>query len=70
MIKWLSGFIDKASEYLAHRRGLLPMAGLALIVVNLIFQFILPPGVLRDSNLFLHLGLILAIFGLMLAWAL
>jgi len=62
--------LDWLSEFLAHRKGLLPLLGIVLIVLNLILQFILPPGWLTSSNLLLHIGLILAIFGLMLAWAL
>ena len=70
MIGWLSKMIDRLSEYLAHRKGLLPMLGLLLIIANLILQFVLPPDWVRDSNLLLHIGLIIAILGLMLAWAL
>ena len=70
MIGWLSKMIDRLSEYLAHRKGLLPMLGLLLIIANLILQFVLPPDWVRDSNLLLHIGLIIAILGLMLDWAL
>lgn len=66
----MSKFLDRMSEYLAHRKGLLPIIGILLIVCNLIIQFILPGSILATSNLFLHFGLIIAIFGLMLAWAL
>ena len=66
----MSRFLDWLSEYLAHRKGLLPLIGIALIALNLLFQFVLPPGWLVSSNLFLHVGLILAILGLMIAWAL
>lgn len=66
----MSKFLDRASEFLAHRKGLLPIIGLILILVNLLIQFILPGNFLATTNLFLHLGLIVAIFGLMLAWAL
>ncbi len=66
----MSRMFDRLSEFLAHRRGLLPLIGLTLIVINLLFQFLLPPGWLVSSNLFLHLGLIIAILGLMIAWAL
>ena len=58
------------SEFLAHRKGFLPIIGIFLIVCNLIIQFILPGSVLATSNLFLHVGLVIALFGLMLAWAL
>ena len=67
----ISKFLDHMSEYFAHRKGLLPLIGILLIILNLILQFILPPDfLLAYSNLFLHIGLIIAIFGLMLAWAL
>ncbi len=67
----MSHLIDQLSEYLAHRKGLLPLLGLLLVVVNLILQFVLPGGdFFVTSNLFLHLGVIVAIFGLLLAWAL
>lgn len=65
----LSRFLDKVSSFLANRKGLLPLVGLTLIFLNLIFQFFLN-GWLVESNLFLHLGLIIAILGFMLAWAL
>jgi hypothetical protein len=69
MFQKMNEWLDKVSEYLAPRKGLLPLIGIFLIIVNFILQF-LPVGWLRDSNLFLHLGLVVAIFGLMLAWAL
>jgi hypothetical protein len=67
----MSRWLDRLSEFLAHRKGLLPLVGAGFIVLNLILQFILPPGaILLTSNLFLHVGLLVAILGLMLAWAL
>ena len=69
MSQWLNKIIDKLSEFLASRKGLLPIIGMLLIVGNFGLQF-LPTGWVRDSNLLLHLGLIIAIFGLMLAWVL
>ena len=66
----MSKFLDHLSEYLAHRKGLLPIIGLVLIVINLILQFIIPGNFLATTNLLLHIGLIVAIFGLMLSWAL
>ena len=66
----ISKWLDRMSEYLAHRKGLLPIVGIVLIIVNLIVQFIFPQSPLAFSNIFLHVGLIIAIFGLMLSWAL
>lgn len=69
-MKWLSKLVDNASNYFAHRKGLLPMIGILLVVVNFILPFIFGLNVITGSNLFLHLGVIVAIFGFMLAWAL
>jgi len=69
MFRWLNKTIDRLSEFLAPRKGLLPLIGLFLIAANLVFQF-LPVGWVRESNLFLHLGVMIAILGLLLAWAL
>lgn len=66
----MSNLLDRISEYLAHRKGLLPIIGIILIIFNLVIQFVLPGSFLTTSNLFLHIGLVIAIFGLMLAWAL
>jgi hypothetical protein len=69
MSQWMNKTLDKLSESLAHRKGLLPLLGILLIVVNYILQFF-QLGWVTQSNLLLHLGLVIAIFGLMLAWAL
>jgi hypothetical protein len=66
MFQQLNKMLDKISEYLAPRKGLLPLIGILLILLNFILQ-LLPIGWLADKNLFLHVGLIIAIFGLMLA---
>lgn len=68
-MRWLNTLLDKLSEFLAHRKGLLPLLGILLVLANLILQF-LPVGWLAQSNLLLHIGVIVAIFGIMLAWAL
>ena len=69
MFQWMNKKLDRLSESLSRRKGLLPMIGIFFISVNFIFQF-LPLGWITESNLFLHLGLVIAIFGLILAWAL
>ena len=66
----MSKLLDILSEYLARRKGLLPLIGIVFIMVNLILQFVPVPPWLASSNLLLHIGLIIAILGLMLAWAL
>ena len=67
----ISKLLDWLSNFLAHRKGLLPLIGIVLVVINYIVQFFFPFGHwLPSTNLFLHLGVIVAIFGMMLAWAL
>jgi hypothetical protein len=69
MFQRMNKTLDKVSEFLAPRKGLLPLLGIFFVFINFVLQF-LPVGWLKSSNLFLHLGLVIAIFGLMLAWAL
>jgi hypothetical protein len=70
-MRWLSRLIDNASDFFAHRKGLLPLIGILLVIVNYILPFIFGlDNLVTGSNLFLHLGVIIAIFGMMLAWAL
>jgi hypothetical protein len=69
-MKRLSRLVDNASNYFAHRKGLLPLLGILLVIINYILPFIFGLNLITGSNLFLHLGVIIAIFGMMLAWAL
>jgi len=70
MLDALNRFLDWISEFLAHRKGLLLLVGILLVFVNFIFQLIPGVGWLARSNLFLHLGVILGLIGVMIAWAL
>ncbi len=66
----LNRFLDTLSNFLAARKGLLPIIGLVLVVVNFILQFFPQAGWVVGSNLFLHIGVIVALLGVLLAWAL
>ncbi len=69
MLQWFSNALDWLSNFLAHRKGLLPLIAIVLII----FNFVLTAtgnSWLAETNFFLHLGLILAILGFMFAWAL
>lgn len=70
MFNQLNRFLDKVSEFLAQRKGLIPLIGILFIITNYILQFFPSMGWLGESNLFLHIGVIVAIFGIMIAWAL
>ena len=69
-MNWLSKLIDNASNYFAHRKGFLPLLGIVLVILNFVLPFFIGPNFITLSNLFLHLGVIVAIFGMMLGWAL
>jgi hypothetical protein len=69
MFAAISRFLDRASEFIVARKGLLPILGILLVTANLILQFF-PAGWLASSNLLLHLGIIVALLGILLAWAL
>lgn len=69
-MRWLSRLVDRASDYFAHRKGLLPLLGMLLIAVNFFLPFLFGLNWVTGSNLFLHLGVLVAIFGILLASAL
>lgn len=67
MDKMLNNLLERVNDIMEKRPGLLPLVGVGLIILNLILQLVPGPGNwLADSNLFLHLGLILGIIGLLL----
>ena len=69
-MKWLSRLVDNASDFFAHRKGLLPLLGMALVVINFFLPLIFGDNWFINIDLFLHLGVLVAIFGMLLAWAL
>jgi hypothetical protein len=70
MAEKLNLLLDRMSDFLAHRKGLLPFLGLVMVLANAILQFLPVSGWFVQTNLLLHLGIILAILGILLAWAL
>jgi len=70
MSQRINRLLDYLSENLAHRKGLLPMIGILLVVLNLVVQFIPGMNWMAESDLLLHLGVLIALVGMMLAWAL
>ena len=69
-MNWLSKLVDKASDFFAHRKGLLPLLGILMVIINFILPLLMDPNFFTLSNFFLHLGIITAILGLLLARAL
>lgn len=70
MLQKFNQLLDRISEFLAQRKGLLPLLGIVLVVINGILQFVPASGWVASTNLLLHLGVIVAILGILLAWAL
>ncbi len=66
----INRLLDKLSEYFADRKGLLPLLGIFLIVVNWLLRVLWGVGWVVETDLFLHLGVVIALFGILLAWAL
>ena len=64
----MNQFLDWLGDFLEKRRGLLPLIGLGLIILNLILQIVPGPGGgwIVDSNLLLHLGLVVSLIGILL----
>jgi uncharacterized membrane protein SirB2 len=66
----LNRLLDFLSEALAQRKGLLLVIAILLVAINYLLQFIPGAGWLVETNLFLHLGIVLGLIGVMIAWAL
>ncbi len=64
----MNRLIDRMGDFLASYPGALPLLGLLSIIANFILQIVPGPnaGWVVASNLFLHLGLIITIIGLLL----
>jgi hypothetical protein len=69
MTEFLSHILTGLSNYFSSRKGLLPLIGIGFIIINFILRFF-APNWFNQTDFFLHLGLIITIFGFMLAWAL
>ena len=62
--------LNRIADFLAHNRGLPTLIGIGLILVNLVLQFFPALGWLRESNLLMHLGIVLGLAGILIANAL
>lgn len=63
----MSRLIDAVGNFLAERKGLLPLLGAALVVGNFAVRLASPDSFLAATDLMLHLGILLGILGLLLA---
>jgi hypothetical protein len=58
---------NKLVDFLAHYRAVPTLIGIALVLLNLVFQFFPSLGWLRESQLFLNIGVVLGLAGILLA---
>ncbi len=70
MSQKMNQLVDFLSEFFAARKGLLIFVGIILVICNGVLQFFPNIGWLSTSDLLLHLGIVIALIGVMLAWAL
>ena len=65
--------IDKISEYLAHNKAMPVFVGVLLVILNYALQFFVHVpviGFIGNTNLLLHLGIIVGLLGILLGDAL
>ena len=63
----INHIIEQINDFMVDRPGITPMVGLLLILLNFLLQIYPGPDAwIAASNLFLHLGLILSVVGLLL----
>ncbi len=68
----LSRVIDRISDYVSGHRGVPILLGVALVVLNYVLLIIpgIQLGFVETTNLFLHLGVIVGLIGVLLGDAL
>ena len=67
MDRRINDLVERINAFLMHRPGALPLAGLVLVLLNFVLQFVPGPGTwLVDVDFFLHLGVLICVLGLLL----
>jgi hypothetical protein len=59
--------VQKLADFLERVRGLPILIGILLVILNFIVQYIPSLAFLGDSNLLLHLGVVVGLLGVLLA---
>ncbi len=64
----MNEIIERLNNFFGERPGLLPMVGVLLVVLNFLLQIFPGPDSswLVESNLFLHLGVLFGLVGILL----
>ena len=61
--------MQKLADFLERVKGLPILIGIILVILNFIVQYIPGLAFLSDSNLLLHLGVVVGLLGVLLAEA-
>jgi len=69
-MKKISDMLDKVSDIISKRKGLLPLIAIILILGNLALKISPNTYFIKEVDLLLHIGIVIAILGFLLAWAL
>jgi hypothetical protein len=70
MGKRINSLVDFLSEFIAARKGLLIVIGIIFVLCNGLLQFLPNIGWFGTSNIMLHIGIVVALIGVLFAWAL
>ena len=62
--------MQKLADFLERMKGLPILIGILLVILNFVLQHIPGLAFLDDSNLLLHLGVVVGLLGVLLAEAL
>jgi len=70
MVNKLNQFLDVLANFIALRKGLIPLLAIGMVLFNFILRIYPGSGWLVETDIFLHIGVITGILGFMVAWAL
>ncbi len=68
-MKIFSTFLSKLSSFFSNRKGLLIFVSIFLVMVNFLLGLLFDNW-FTQTNVLLHLGIIIGFLGVMIAWAL
>lgn len=65
----LSKILSKLSTFFSNRKGLLIFIAIILVILNFVIGLVFNNWI-TQSNLLLHLGIVIGLLGILIAWAL
>ncbi len=65
----LSKLLSKLSGFFSNRKGLLIFVAMVFVILNFVFGLLFNNWI-TQTNLLLHLGILIGFLGILIAWAL